>query len=129
VHRLDAARLCRLALEKACAGASYHAVAEEGVPLRDIADVIGRRLKVPVVSKSLAEAADHFCFLGYFVGADGPASSANRNGWDGAQPGLDQLQISTARAPSKPGQKLPIFGKKESLLKGEIVWRRHDFDR
>jgi nucleoside-diphosphate-sugar epimerase len=91
VHVLDAARLYRLALEKASAGARYHAVAEEGVPLRDIADVIGRGLKVPVVSKSPKEAADHFGFLGYFVGADGPASSAltqERLGWNPTGPTL-----------------------------------------
>ena len=91
VHVLDAARLYRLALEKASAGARYHAVAEEGVSLRDIAEIIGRGLKVPVVSKSPKEAADHFGFLGYFVGTDGPASSAltqERLGWNPTGPSL-----------------------------------------
>jgi nucleoside-diphosphate-sugar epimerase len=92
VHRLDAARLYRLALEKGSAGARYHAVAEAGVPLRDIADAIGRRLNVPVVAKSPEEAADHFGWLGYFAGVDCLASSAQtqqRLGWrPTAQPGL-----------------------------------------
>ena len=91
VHRLDAARLSRLALEKGVAGSRYHAVADEGVPVRDIADVIGRRLNVPVVSKSPEEAAGHFGFLGWVLGIDGPATSAQtqeRLGWRPTQPGL-----------------------------------------
>jgi nucleoside-diphosphate-sugar epimerase len=92
VHRLDAAHLYRLALEKGSAGARYHAVAEEGVPLGEIADAIGRGLKVPVVAISTEEAAQHFGFLGFFVGADGPASSTltqQQLGWrPTAQPGL-----------------------------------------
>jgi nucleoside-diphosphate-sugar epimerase len=91
VHRLDAAHLYRLALEKGAAGASYHGIAEEGVPTREIAKVIGRRLNLPVVSKSPAEAAEHFGFLGYFFGADMPASSKltqERLGWRPKQPGL-----------------------------------------
>ena len=91
VHRLDAARLFRLALEKGTAGARFHAVADEGVPVRDIADVIGRRLNVPLVAKSPEEAADHFGFLGNLMGIDGPASSAQtqeRMGWRPTQPGL-----------------------------------------
>lgn len=91
VHRLDAAHLYRLALEKGAAGASYHGIAEEGVPTREIAEVIGRRLNVPVVSKSPAEAAGHFGFLGYFFGADMPASNRltqERLGWRPKHPGL-----------------------------------------
>ena len=91
VHRLDAARLYRLALEKGAAGARYHGVGEEGIPVREIAEVIGRRLDLPVVSKSAEEAADHFGFLAYFLGINGPASSAltrERLGWQPAQPGL-----------------------------------------
>jgi hypothetical protein len=72
-------------------GARYHAVAEEGVPFRDIAEVIGRGLNVPVIAKSPAEAADHFGWLGFFMGIDCPASSAQtreRLGWRPTQPGL-----------------------------------------
>ncbi|WP_375471698.1 SDR family oxidoreductase [uncultured Nostoc sp.] len=84
VHRLDVVPLYRLALEKGSAGARYHAVAEEGVPVREIAEAIGRGLKIPVVAKSPEEAADHFGWLGFFAGMDGPASSAltqQRLGW------------------------------------------------
>ena len=88
---LDVARLYRLALEKHEAGARYHAVAEEGVPVRDIAEVIGRGLKVPVVSMSPEEAAAHFGWLTMFVGLDMPASSTQtqeRLGWHPTGPGL-----------------------------------------
>ena len=88
VHLLDAAPLYRLALERGTAGARYHAIGEEGVRLRDIAEIIGRRMNIPVVSKSREEAAAHFGFLGFFVGSDGPASSAltqQRLGWRPAQ--------------------------------------------
>jgi nucleoside-diphosphate-sugar epimerase len=91
VHVQDAARLYRLALEKGVAGARYHAIAEEGVPIRPIAEVIGRRLNVPVVSKSEAEAMEHFGWLGFFAGRDGAASSAltqQRLGWRPVGPGL-----------------------------------------
>jgi nucleoside-diphosphate-sugar epimerase len=89
-HLSDTARLYRLALEKGSPG-RYHAVAEEGVPVRDIAEVIGRRLKLPVVAKTPAEAAEHFGWLGGFAGLDGPASSAltrERLGWRPVGPGL-----------------------------------------
>jgi nucleoside-diphosphate-sugar epimerase len=76
VHVLDAARLYRLALEKMEAGARYHAVAEEGVPMRDIAEVIGRGLEVPVISVSPEEAPAHFGWLAAFAGRDLPASGA-----------------------------------------------------
>ena len=91
VHQLDAARLYTLALEKGVAGARYHAVAEEGLPVRKIAEVIGRRLNVPVVAKSPEEAAGHFGWFAPFVSADAPASSAltqERLGWRPAQPDL-----------------------------------------
>ncbi|HEY1757648.1 MAG TPA: SDR family oxidoreductase [Bryobacteraceae bacterium] len=97
VPLLDAAHLYRLVLEKTAttkesAGARYHAVAEEGVPLREIAEAIGRGLKAPVVAMSPEEAGRHFGFLGFFVGADCPASSALTQEWLGwrptMQPGL-----------------------------------------
>ena len=91
VHRLDAARLFRLALETGSAGAAYHGVAEEGVPFRDIAGVIGQRLKVPVVSKSPEQAAKQFSFLSLFIPVDNPSSSKlsqERLGWRPTQPGL-----------------------------------------
>jgi nucleoside-diphosphate-sugar epimerase len=91
VHRLDAAHLYRLVLEKRAAEATYHGVADEGVPTREIAEAIGRGLSVPVVSKSPEEAADHFGWIARFFGIDGPASSAltqERLGWRPVQPGL-----------------------------------------
>jgi nucleoside-diphosphate-sugar epimerase len=91
VHRFDAARLYRLVLEKGSAGASYHGIGDEGVPTRDIAEVIGRRLNLRVVSKSREEAADHFGWIGRFFGVDCPASSTQTQeqlGWRPVQPGL-----------------------------------------
>jgi nucleoside-diphosphate-sugar epimerase len=90
-HVLDVAKLYRLAIEKGSAGDRYHAVAEEGVPLREIAEAIGRGLKLPVVSKTPEQAAEHFGFLGFFVGGDMPASSAQtqqRLGWHPTGPGM-----------------------------------------
>jgi nucleoside-diphosphate-sugar epimerase len=90
-HVLDTARLYRLALEQQVAGAKYHAVAEEGVPLREIAEALGRGLKIPVVSLSPEEAAAHFGWLGMFVGHDLAASSVKTRaglGWQPTGPGL-----------------------------------------
>ncbi|GAP96816.1 NAD-dependent epimerase/dehydratase [Leptolyngbya sp. NIES-2104] len=91
VHRLDAAHLFRLALEKGSAGAIYHGVADEGVPVKQIAEVVGRRLNVPTIAKSSDEAADHFGWLAHFLSADCPASSVQtqkRLGWHPTQPAL-----------------------------------------
>jgi nucleoside-diphosphate-sugar epimerase len=90
-HRLDAAHLFRLATEHAPAGSVLHAVADEGVPVRDIAEVIGRHLGLPVVSVPAEQAAEHFRWLAPFIGADAPASSALTRellGWQPTQPGL-----------------------------------------
>ena len=91
MHRLDSAHLFRLALEKAPAGSTLHAVADEGVPIRDIADVIGRHLNVPVVSIAPEDAGEYFTWLGGFIGLDSPASSTLTRElleWQPAQPGL-----------------------------------------
>ncbi|RYE94506.1 MAG: SDR family oxidoreductase [Myxococcales bacterium] len=91
VHRLDAARLYRLALERAPAGARLHATAEEGVSLRDIATALGRRLGVPAVSRSREAAAEAFGPLASLVGTDQTASSAltrERLGWQPVGPTL-----------------------------------------
>jgi nucleoside-diphosphate-sugar epimerase len=82
VHRLDCAHLYRLMLEKRSRSARYHAVAEEGVPVRESAEAIGRGLKLPTVSPSAEQAGEHFGWLGFFVGLDVPASSAlTQRGW------------------------------------------------
>ena len=95
-HVLDVAHLYRLALEKHEAGARYHAVAEEGVSMREIAEVVGRGLKVPVVSLTPEEASAHFGWLAMFAGLDMPASSAQTReklGWNPTGPGLiDDLE-------------------------------------
>ncbi|HXZ33182.1 MAG TPA: SDR family oxidoreductase [Terriglobales bacterium] len=90
-HVLDVARLYRLALEKHEPGARYHAVAEEGVRLRDIAEAIGRGLKIPVVSISAEEAPAHFGWIGAFATHGMPASSAitrKKLGWNPIGPSL-----------------------------------------
>jgi nucleoside-diphosphate-sugar epimerase len=91
VHRLDAAHLFRLAVESAVPGMRLNGVGEEGVPVRDIAEVIGRHLGLPVVSVSREDAADHFGFLGAFFSMDLPSTSAKTRaalGWQPVQPGL-----------------------------------------
>jgi len=91
VHRLDAARLYRLALEKGAAGARYHGAADEGIPMCDIAASIGRHLHLPVVAKSVEEAPAHFGWMARFIGMDMLASSLltqQQLGWHPTQPGL-----------------------------------------
>jgi nucleoside-diphosphate-sugar epimerase len=91
VHRLDSAHLFRLAVESAPTGSTLHGVAEEGVQFRDIAEVIGRHLDVPVVSIAPEKALEHFAPLGAFVGIDSPASSTLTRelmGWEPTRPGL-----------------------------------------
>ena len=100
-HVLDTARLYRLALERAEPGATYHAVAEEGVAMRAIAEAIGRRLALPVASIAPEQAADHFGWFGMFVGRDGAATSLltrARLGWRPTGPGLiadlEQMEVA-----------------------------------
>ncbi|MEV6737139.1 SDR family oxidoreductase [Streptomyces sp. NPDC051104] len=91
VHRLDAARLFRLAVEKAPAGSVLHGVAEEGVAIRDIAEVIGRHLDVPTTSVAPDAASEHFSWLGAFLSADAPASNTLTRellDWEPTRPGL-----------------------------------------
>jgi nucleoside-diphosphate-sugar epimerase len=113
VHVLDAARLYRQALEKQEAGARYHAVAEEGVPVREIAEAIGRGLKVPVVSKSPEESAAHFGWLRIFVGRDLTGSSVQtqvRLGWRPTGPGLiaDLEQMCYSETPADSVSATPV---------------------
>lgn len=90
-HVLDVAKLYVLAVERSAPGARYHAVAEEGIPVRDIADVVGAGLNLPVVSLTPEEAPAHFGWLAMFAGLDLPASSAKTRellGWQPTGPGL-----------------------------------------
>ena len=99
VHRLDAARLYRLTLEKGSTGSRYHGIGDEEVPTREIAEVIGRRLDVPVVSKSPEQAAEHFGWMGLFFGMNASVSSSltrEKLGWRPTHVGLiDDLERGT----------------------------------
>jgi len=91
VHRSDAARLARLAVEAAPTGSVLHAVADEGVPFREIAEAMGRHLGIPAVSITPAGAVEHFSHLGHFVAVDSPASAAATRellGWEPTGPSL-----------------------------------------
>lgn len=91
VHRKDAATLYRLALEKGKAGAAYHAVGEEGVPVKTIAEAIGKKLNLPVRSIAPEQAGEHFGFLGMFLSLDLPVSAAKTQaelGWKPTGPTL-----------------------------------------
>jgi nucleoside-diphosphate-sugar epimerase len=98
-HRLDVARLYRLALEKGVAGKAYHAVADEGVTARDMAEILGRHLKVPVKSVTPEEAATHFGPMAMFAAIDGSASSALTQQWLGWKP----TQLGMIADISRPG--------------------------
>lgn len=97
VHRLDAAHLFRLALEKGAVGARYNAIGDEGIPVREIAEVIGRQLGLAVVSIPPEEAASHFDWMSRFIGFDSPATSVKTReqlGWQPTHPGLiDDLNM------------------------------------
>ncbi|MYV57923.1 NAD-dependent epimerase/dehydratase family protein, partial [Streptomyces sp. SID3212] len=91
VHRADAAHLFHLALENAPAGSTLHAVADEGVPIKAVAEVIGRHLGLPIVSVPPDEAAGHFSWMAPFLGLDTPTSAAHtrdRLNWHPTHPGL-----------------------------------------
>ncbi len=91
MHRDDAGRVFRLALEQAPAGSVLHAVDDQGVAIHDVAEVIGRHLDVPAGPVASDEAAAHFGFLAALIGLDSPASSAATRellGWEPTRPGL-----------------------------------------
>ncbi len=91
VHRLDAARVFRLAFEKGDKGVAYHAVGDEGIPFREIAEIIGQRLNIPVISQTKEEAAANFTWMANVVGLDFPASGKLTQewlGWKPTHPGL-----------------------------------------
>lgn len=91
VHRLDAAHLYRLALEKAISGCRYNAIGDEGIPVRKLAEVIGKKLNLPLVSLSPDKAAEHFNWMSRFIVFDSPATSYKTHelsGWKPTQIGL-----------------------------------------
>ncbi len=103
VHRRDVARLYRLALERGAQRAIYHAVADEGVPFREMAEIIGRRLDLPVVSVSKDGADEHFGWFARFASIDAPTSSAQTQralGWRPTEPGLLEDLDSAAYFPA-----------------------------
>ena len=103
VHRRDVARLYRLALERAAAHAVYHAVADEGVPFREVAGIIGRRLGLPVVGISGGAVDTHFGWFARFAQIDAPASSAKTQkslAWHPAGPTLLEDLDSAGYFPS-----------------------------
>ena len=121
VHRLDSGHVFRLAMEKAPAGSALHAVAEEGVPVREIAEVIGRHLGLPVVAIAPEDAGEHFGCLAGFLAADAPASSELTRellGWGptrlGLLEGLDRGTISTRRG-------RPLLDRGHRLTAGELT--------
>ena len=107
VHRSDAARVFQLALEQGSGGAVYHAVGDEGVPTRAIAEAMGRHLDLPVESVAAEDAMTHFGWLGLIWSLDAPTSSAltqTRLGWQPTGPGLlDDLEAGHYFAPTVPG--------------------------
>lgn len=108
VHRFDAARLFRLAVERGAVGACYHGVAEEGLAFRHIAETIGRRLDLPVVTQTPEQARAHFGWFAHFAGLDAWASSARTRaslGWHPTGPGLlaDLERADYFREPSLAG--------------------------
>jgi nucleoside-diphosphate-sugar epimerase len=96
VHRSDAARLARLAVEAAPAGSVLHAVGDEGVPFREIAETMGRHLDLPTTSVTPEDAPEHFGFMAHFVGLDSPVSATITRellGWEPTGPSLlDDLE-------------------------------------
>ena len=105
VHRLDSASLFRFALESAPAGSIWHGVGEEGVPLKDIAEVIGRHLNVPIASIPAGDAAAHFGWSALFIGADAPASSTHTGellDWAPTHPSLI-ADLDQGKSPTRVG--------------------------
>jgi nucleoside-diphosphate-sugar epimerase len=105
VHRLDSAHLFRLAVEKAPAGSTLRAGADEGVPTREIAEVIGRHLGVPIVSIAPEQATEHFSWLAGFIALDSPASSALTREL------MDWLASCTGSSARMGQEELPFRGK------------------